>query len=60
MTLVKTKQEIEIMRQGGKILAQIMKELEEKVKPGITTNHLDKVAEDLVFKYGAEPSFKGY
>ncbi len=60
MTLIKTKEEIEIMRQGGKILAKIMKELEEEIKPGVTTIYLNKVAEDLVFKYGAEPSFKGY
>jgi len=58
--MIKTQEEIQIMKQGGKILAQIMRELEKEVKPGVTTNHLDKVAEDLVFKYEAEPSFKGY
>ena len=60
MITIKTKEEIEIIREGGKILAQIMGKLTEEVKPGITTNYLDKVAEDLVFKYGARPSFKGY
>ena len=60
MNLIKTQEEIKIMKEGGKILARIMKELEEKVKPGITTEYLNRVAEDLVFKYGGKPSFKGY
>ena len=52
--------EIEILRRGGKILAKIVEELKKRVKPGITTKHLDEVAEDLILKYGAEPSFKGF
>jgi len=60
MSLIKTKEEIKIMREGGKILALIMRELEKEVKPGVDTNYLNKVAEDLIFKYGAKPSFKGY
>lgn len=60
MITIKSEKEIQIMREGGKILAQIMKELEKIVKPGITTKNLNKVAEDLVFKYGVKPSFKNY
>lgn len=60
MITIKTEKEIEIMREGGRILAQIMKELEKKVSPGITTKELDKVSQDLVFRYGAKPSFKGH
>jgi methionyl aminopeptidase len=60
MITIKTPEEIEIMTEGGKILAKIMKELERKVKPGVTTEELDKVAEDLVLKYGGKCSFKGY
>ncbi|PIR72257.1 MAG: type I methionyl aminopeptidase [Candidatus Nealsonbacteria bacterium CG10_big_fil_rev_8_21_14_0_10_36_24] len=60
MISIKTEKEIEIMKEGGRILAEIMKEVAEKVEPGITTKYLDKVAEDLVFKFGAKPSFKGY
>jgi len=48
------------MRESGKILARIMKELEEMVRPGITTKYLDKVAESLILKCGAKPSFKNY
>lgn len=57
---IKTVEEIQIMREGGKILAQIMEEIKLKVKPGITTNYLNKVAEDLIFSFEAKPSFKGY
>ena len=60
MISIKTSEEIKIMTEGGKILAGIMKELEKKVKPGITTNELDRVAETLILKSGGKPSFKGY
>lgn len=60
MITIKSPKEIEIMREGGKILARIIKNLEKLVRPGVTTNYLNKVAEDLVLKYGAKPSFKGY
>ena len=60
MITIKSAEEIKTMREGGRILAQIMKELGKRVKPGITAEYLDKVAEDLVFRYGAKPSFKGY
>lgn len=55
-----SEKEIRVMHEGGKILAKIMEELKKYVKPGITTKYLDKVAEDLILKYGAEPSFKGF
>jgi methionyl aminopeptidase len=60
MIKIKTREEIEIMAQAGRILAEIMKELEAKVKPGIGTKDLDKAAERLVLRYGAKPSFKNY
>lgn len=60
MIPIKTPQEIAIMAEGGKILAKIMKELEKKVRPGITTKELDKLAEELVLKFGGKCSFKGY
>lgn len=52
--------EIAVMQQGGKILAEIIRELEKKVKPGITTKELDKVASDLILRYKAQSSFKGF
>ena len=60
MILIKTPGEMEIMAEGGKILAGIMKELEKRVGPGITTKELDRLAEGLIFKFGGKPSFKGH
>jgi len=60
MIIIKTPEEIGTMTEGGKILAKIMKELEKKVKPGITTKELDRLAEELVLSYEAKCSFKGY
>lgn len=60
MITIKTEKEIAIMVEGGRILAEIMRQLEQMAEPGITTKELNRVAEDLVFKYGAEPAFKGY
>ena len=60
MITIKTQKEIEIIAEGGKILAKIMKELQNQVRPGITTKELDRVAETLILKSGGECSFKGY
>jgi len=60
MITIKTKKEIEIMTEGGKILAKIMAQLQKKVRPGITTKELDRVAETLILKSGGKCSFKGY
>jgi len=48
MIPIKTPEEIKIMAEGGKILAEIIKELEKKVQPGITTKELDRLAESLI------------
>jgi len=60
MIPIKTPEEIKIMAEGGRMLAQIMKELEKRVEPGIKTSELDRVAETLILKSGAKPSFKGH
>lgn len=60
MITIKTQEEIEIMAEGGKILAQIMETLRVKIKPGISTKDLDRLAESLILKFGGECSFKGY
>lgn len=59
MIEIKTPEEIEIMAEGGKILAKIMKKVVAKVKPGVKTKELNEYFEKLVFKFGAKPSFKG-
>lgn len=60
MILIKKGEEIEIMAEGGKILARIMRELEKRVRPGITTQELNRIAETLILKSGGKCSFKGY
>src|SRR3989344_661674 len=60
MIKIKTKENVAIMKEGGKILAKILRKLAEEVKPGITTNHLEKLARDVVLYYGVKPSFLGY
>ncbi|GAB7387274.1 type I methionyl aminopeptidase [Bacillaceae bacterium] len=60
MIIYKTRDEIEIMRQAGRIVALTHKELAKAIKPGITTKELDEMAEHFIRKHGAKPSFKGY
>lgn len=60
MITVKTPEEIETMRQGGKILARVLSELVAEIKTGVSLKYLDGLAEKLVLGYGAKPSFKGY
>jgi len=60
MIPIKSAEEIEIIKEGGKILAKIMKELEKLVQPGITTKELNRLAESLILNYGGKPSFKGH
>ena len=60
MVSIKTPQEIAIMAQAGRILARVIRELKARVAPGLTTQELDKLAEELILSYGAKPAFKGY
>ncbi|MFA5792541.1 MAG: type I methionyl aminopeptidase [Candidatus Gracilibacteria bacterium] len=57
---VKNPQEIASMKTSGRILGKILKELEDYVKPGISTFDLELKAVELFELYGAIPSFKGY
>jgi methionyl aminopeptidase len=56
----KSPAEIAIMRQSGKIVATVLKEIAEIVQPGMTTADLDAYAEKRIREMGATPSFKGY
>ena len=60
MIPIKSDKEIERMREGGKILAQIMEKISVEIAPGKNTDKLDKLAEKLVFANGGTPAFKGY
>jgi methionyl aminopeptidase len=57
---IKTPEEIQIMTEGGKILAGIIRELKNKVQPGLKTKELDRLAESLILKSGGKCNFKGY
>ena len=58
--IMKSSQEIAIMREAGRIVAAVIEALNREVKPGITTRELDDVAVRVLKKRGAIASFKGY
>jgi len=60
MITTKTQEEIKTIKEGGTILANVLKELEKMAKPGITTLELDRAAEALILSAGGKPAFKGY
>jgi methionyl aminopeptidase len=60
MISIKKEKEIKIMAEAARILAAVMKEVEKKVAPAVTTGSLNKVAKDLVLKLGAKPSFENH
>jgi methionyl aminopeptidase len=60
MIIIKSDNEIELMRHAGKVVGETLAKLEEAIRPGMTTAELDKIAEDYMRKQGAKPSFKGY
>ncbi|MDI6776437.1 MAG: type I methionyl aminopeptidase [Syntrophales bacterium] len=60
MVILRLPEEIEKIRTSNLIVAEILNELKEKVKPGITTVELDRIASELARKKGARPAFKGY
>jgi methionyl aminopeptidase len=57
---LKSKRELEIMRDASRIVAEVLEELKEHCKPGVTTKELDRIAEELTLKRNAQPAFKGY
>jgi methionyl aminopeptidase len=58
MIPIKNQQQIEKMREGGKILAQILAEVKKAARVGVKTGDLDKLAESLINKSGGKPSFQ--
>jgi methionyl aminopeptidase len=57
---IKTRREIEAMRVAGRHVAEILLELRERAKPGVTTGELDEHARRAIRKRGVESSFLGY
>lgn len=60
MSIIKKENDIENLRQAGRMLAKILDELKLLIGPGVSTGSLDKKARQLIEGYGAKPSFLGY
>ncbi len=60
MIVLKTRREIELMREAGRIAAGALKIAGEAVQPGITTKEIDKIAFDYIKSQGATPNFLNY
>jgi methionyl aminopeptidase len=57
---VKTRREVALMREAGRHVGEILRELVDLVQPGITTKELDRFAEKKLLERGLDSSFKGY
>lgn len=60
MIRLRTKAEIEKIRRAGRIVAEVLQDLQRLIVPGITTRELDRYAEAKIRSHGAIPTFKGY
>ncbi len=60
MIVLKSAREIEIMRQGGQILADLVEQLRGSVKSGMSTLEIDEAVEAFITRRGAQTAFKGY
>lgn len=60
MIIIKSPHEIGAMRRAGSIVGRFFEEVRERVRPGITTYHLEEFAEEFVSRHGVRAAFKGY
>ena len=60
MIILKTPDEIAVMAQASRVVAETLQILRKAVRPGITTDELDRLAEEEIRSRGAKPAFKGY
>ncbi len=60
MVTRKSRAEIERMRRAGRVVAEVLALMEQELRPGVSTGHLDRLAEAHIRAAGATPSFKGY
>ena len=58
--IIKTQDEIELMREAGRINALALEAVGRAVRPGVTTRELDRIAEDVIRSHDAAPAFLGY
>jgi methionyl aminopeptidase len=57
---LKTKREIELIRESSRLVAEVLKLVGAQIRPGVTTLALDKLAEEYIRSFGGIPAFKGY
>ncbi len=57
---IKNAEEISLMREAGRILSKVHDALGESLRPGMSTLEIDRMGEELIRSFGAEPSFLGY
>jgi methionyl aminopeptidase len=60
MILIKTADEIELMRKSNQLVSKILAELAKHIKPGVSTERLNQIAEAFIRDHGAVPGFLGY
>ncbi len=60
MIIIKSQQEIDIMRESGKVTGYILAELANMVRPGLSTQEINDFVEGTILKNNMIPSFKGY
>ncbi len=60
MIILKTNNELKLMREANRIIAVVLTDIKEKIKPGVSTYELDQWAEDCIQSFDAKPAFKGY
>ena len=60
MIIIKSKREIELMREPCKVTGEILRDLEDFIKPGMSTQDINAYVEDRIAHYNMKPTFKGY
>lgn len=60
MIILKSPEDLEAMREAGRIVARVLAQLARTARPGVATEKLDALAEEMIRSAGAAPSFKGY
>ena len=60
MILIKTKKEIDYIRESSRIVADVLQLVKSNVKPGVSTKELDIIADDYILSNNAKAAFKGY
>lgn len=60
MIKIKTEQQLDLMRESGRLTGEVLKYLESQIRVGMTTKELDELAYDFIVSHGGYPSFLGY